>query len=113
MTIHIWVPDYESGIGGIQTLSRFIVRALRDRLPNSNLHVFAKNDTSVSNRPDEPATKVAPLGWWSPSQRTTAFTLKLLQCAWRERPDLIVTTHVNFAPVAHLLQKLLRIPFVA
>src|SRR5712691_216899 len=113
MKIHIWVPDYESGIGGIQTLSRFIVRALRDCLPDARLHVFAKNDASVPNRHNEPATEVSPMGWWSSSQRTAAFTLKLLRCAWHERPDLIITTHVNFAPVAHLLQKLLGIPFVA
>ncbi len=113
MTVHVWVPDYESGIGGIQTLSRFVVRALRDCLPNVRLHVFAKNDTSAADLDDEPATEVSPLGWWSPSQRTAAFTLKLLLCAWRERPDLIITTHVNFAPVAGWLQKLLKIPFLA
>ena len=113
MTLHIWVPDYESGAGGIQTLSRFIVRALRDCLPNAKLSVFAKNDTSTPDRNEESATEVFPSGWWSPSQRTAAFTLKLLRYAWRDRPDLIITTHVNFAPVAHWLQKLLKIPFLA
>jgi glycosyltransferase involved in cell wall biosynthesis len=113
MTVHVWVPDYESGAGGIQTLSRFIVRALRDCLPNAKLNVFAKNDTSTPDRNEEPATEVFPSGWWSPSQRTAAFTLKLLRYAWRDRPDLIITTHVNFAPVAHWLQKLLKIPFLA
>ncbi len=113
MTIHIWVPDYESGIGGIQTLSRFIVRAVKDCFPDASLHVFAKNDASVPNRDNELATEVSPMGWWSPSQRTTAFALKLLRCAWYERPDLIITTHVNFAPVARWLQKLFGIPFLA
>jgi glycosyltransferase involved in cell wall biosynthesis len=113
MTVHVWVPDYGSGIGGIQTFSRFIVRALRDCLPTANLHVFAKNDTAHSDPNDQPGTKVSPSGWWNPSQRTAAFTLKLLRSAWYEHPDLIITTHVNFAPVAHSVQRLFRIPFIA
>ena len=46
MKIHVWVPDYASAIGGIQTFSRFIVRGLRDVLPGAEIAVFSKNDTS-------------------------------------------------------------------
>jgi glycosyltransferase involved in cell wall biosynthesis len=113
MKIHIWVPEYELGLGGIQALSRFIVRAARDCFPSADLTVLAKNDASFPDRAGEAATRVDIAGYWNPSLRTIAFTCKLLRAAWRERPDLILTTHVNFAPVAHVLQKVLQIPFVA
>src|SRR5947207_5466538 len=113
MKIHVWVPDYASAIGGIQTFSRFIVRGLRDVLPGAEIAVFSKNDTSYPDPESDPADKFTPMGWWSPKLRTTEFAWKLFRSAAWEHPDFIVTTHVNFAPVAHWLQKLFRIPFLA
>src|SRR5207249_8881600 len=112
MKIHVWVPDYASAIGGIQTFSRFIVRGLRDVLPGAEIAVFSKNDTSYPDPESDPADKFTPMGWWSPKLRTTEFAWKLFRSAAWEHPDFIVTTHVNFAPVAHWLQKLFRMPFL-
>ena len=113
LRIHVWVPDYASAIGGIQTFSRFIVRALRDVFPESEIAVFSKNDTSYPDPASDPANNFTPMGWWTPKLRTPEFAWKLFQSAARERPDFVVTTHVNFAPVAHWLQKLFHIPYVA
>jgi glycosyltransferase involved in cell wall biosynthesis len=113
MKIHVWVPDYVSSMGGVQTLSRFLVRALRECLPDADLTVFSKNDRSVPDSAENSATRFSTVGWWALPQRTAAFTVELFRCAMRERPDLIITTHVNFAPVAHWLQKLFGIPFIA
>jgi len=89
----------------IQTFSRFIVRGLRDVLPGAEIAVFSKNDTSYPDPESDPADKFTPMGWWSPKLRTTEFAWKLFRSAAWEHPDFIVTTHVNFAPVAHWLQK--------
>ena len=113
MKIHVWVPDYASAIGGIQTFSRFIVRGLRDVFPESEIAVFSKNDTSYPDPASDPADSFAPMGWWTPRLRTPEFAWELFQSAARERPDIVVTTHVNFAPVAHWLRKLFHIPYVA
>ena len=113
LRIHVWVPDYASAIGGIQTFSRFIVRALRDVFPEAEIAVFSKNDTSYPDPASDPANSFTPMGWWNPKLRTPEFAWGLLQAAARERPDVVITAHVNFAPVARLLQKLLRIPYVA
>lgn len=113
LRIHVWVPDYASAIGGIQTFSRFIVRALRDVFPESEIAVFSKNDTSYPDPASDPATRFDPMGWWTPKLRTPEFAWELFQSGARERPDFVVTTHVNFAPVAHWLQRLFRIPYVA
>jgi glycosyltransferase involved in cell wall biosynthesis len=113
MKIHVWVPDYASAIGGIQTFSRFIVRALRDVFPESEISVFSKNDTSYPDPASDPADSFTPMGWWSPKLRTPEFAWKLFRSAARQRPDIVVTAHVNFAPVAHWLHKLFHIPYVA
>ena len=113
MKIHVWVPDYASAIGGIQTFSRFIVRALRDVFPESKIAVFSKNDTSYPDPAFDPADSFTPMGWWTPKLRTPEFAWELFQSAARHRPDFILTTHVNFAPVAYWLRKLVRIPYVA
>src|SRR5437667_5333269 len=100
MKVHVWVPDYVSASGGIQALSRFLVRALRECLPDAEIVIFSKNDRSLPDPEDNTVIQFSTVGWWAPSQRTAAFTVELLRCAVRERPDLIITTHVNFTPIA-------------
>ena len=111
--IHVWVPDYTSAIGGIQTFSRFLVRGLRDVLPTAEITVFSKNDTSYPDPGSDPADKFMPLGWWYPSLRTLSFADELFRAALHDRPDFVITAHVNFAPVAHWLKRLFHIPFIA
>jgi len=113
MTIHVWVPEYTSAVGGIQTFSRFVIRALRDIFPRVELEVFSKNDTSFPDPTNNSATIFRPLGWWPTRLRTAAFAAELTQRAVRERPNLIITTHANFAPVANSMKSLLGIPYLA
>lgn len=113
MKIHVWVPDYASAIGGIQTFSRFLVRALRDIFPDARIAVFSKNDTSYPDPASDPSNDFTLLGWWPSRLRTAAFAMELFRRAAKERPDLIITTHVNFAPVARSLKKLFRVPYIA
>ena len=113
MTIHVWVPEYTSAVGGIQTFSRFVIRALRDIFPRAELEVFSKNDTSFPDPANNSATIFRPLGWWPTRLRTAAFAAELTGRAVRERPNLIITTHANFAPVAHSMKSLLGIPYLA
>jgi glycosyltransferase involved in cell wall biosynthesis len=111
--IHVWVPDFSGAMGGIQTFSRFLVRGFKECHDNVELSVFAKNDVSAPEPEDRALARFHSLGMWSRWQRTPAFTLKLLQSGYRERPDLIVVAHANFAPVADWLKRLCGIPFIA
>lgn len=113
MRIHIWVPEYTSAVGGIQTFSRFMVRGLRELFPSAKLDVFSKNDRSLPDPATDPADNFIPLGWWPARLRTGAFALEIVTHAVRDRPTLIVLTHANFAPVAHMMKKALKIPFLA
>ncbi len=107
------MPDYASAIGGIQTLSRFLVRALREILPEARICVISKNDTSYPELNADWTTTFTPLGWWPPKLRTVSLSVELFRRAAFERPDLIITTHPNFSPVAYWLEKAFGIPYVA
>src|SRR5262249_14796957 len=111
---HIWVPDYESATGGIQVFSRFLVRAIADCFPDSQITILSKNDSSFPILPKHTGQiRFDCTGWWAPSHRTAAYTSQLIKYGLRHRPDLIVCGHVNFSPVARWLKQIARIPFLA
>ena len=110
--IHVWVPDFAGATGGIQTFSRFLVHGLKRCFPQANLTVFAKNDTSVPSPEESEMARFHSVGTWPGWQRTVAFTSMLITNAIRHKPDLIVIAHINFAPAAHLVHRLMGIPYV-
>jgi glycosyltransferase involved in cell wall biosynthesis len=112
--VHIWIPDYASATGGIQAFSRFLIRAVGDCLPDAELSVFSKNDISkpIFSARKHP-TQFYSAGRWKGLIRTGAFVCRVIGQALRDRPNLILSAHVNFTPVAYLLKRLLRIPYVA
>ena len=112
--IHIWIPDYESAMGGIQVFSRFFIRALGECLPEAEFSVLSKNDNSFPVLP-LPAgrNRFTCAGWWPRAIRTPAFACRLLAHTLRHRPDLVLTTHVNFSPVASWAKRLAGVPYVA
>ncbi len=112
--IHIWVPDIDSAKGGIQAFSRFFVRAVTEVFPTARVAVFSKNDPAPPERElSARSVRFDCTGWWPAGQRTVAFTRLLVANALRERPDLIVSTHVNFAQVGHWLRKFTGARFAA
>ena len=113
-TVHLWVPDYESSVGGIQTFTRFFVRAVGECLPQAHLTIFSKQDNSQpAFKPRKPPVEFHCAGWWPTRIRTAAFTTRILTSALKHRPELILSTHVNFAPVAAWLKRLRPVCFAA
>lgn len=113
MKIHVWVPEYTSEVGGIQTFSRFLVRGLRAGFPDAVISVFAKNDTTYPTARDSAYDKFFPFGVWPLSLRTQAFAMALFFGALRDRPEIIFVGHANFAPVAAALLKFLTTKVMA
>ena len=112
--VHLWVPDYESSAGGIQTFTRFFVKAVGECLPSAQITVFSKQDNSQPVfAPHQPPVNFSCAGWWPARLRTGAFTAQLLGSALRRKPDLILSTHVNFAPMAAWLKRLQPVRFAA
>lgn len=111
--LHIWIPDYASAPGGIQVFSRFVIRAVAEGVAHAQLSVFSKNDRAGAGSWGEPRAALRCAGRWPAAIRTLAFACQLVAHAHRQQPDLILTTHVNFAPVARWLKRRLGIPYVA
>jgi glycosyltransferase involved in cell wall biosynthesis len=105
LKIHTWAPAFTGFGGGISAFSRELAVALRDL--GHDVRLFGKMDRSGDfNR----------LPLWGTSKftrvaRSHAFAAGVLASAARHRPNHIISTHVNFAPVAEIARRTLGIPF--
>lgn len=134
LRIHVWVPELVSKRGGIQTFSRCLIEALVEIVGSENVQVMAKNDArgeapggkreevsakqdgdkKITRDTDNLATSRFALrasathGWgnWPASLRTLIFFFGIIWHAFRDRPDLIISTHLNFG-IAGYVAKLL------
>jgi glycosyltransferase involved in cell wall biosynthesis len=118
-TIHVWAQSFEANPGGIQTFTRFLVQAVCELYPEAEIVVFAKNDsasklcpavTSQQSAVRQDGDWFAPrsivgFGKWPSALRAAAFAFSAVRHARRDQPDLIISTHVNLAPVARLAKK--------
>lgn len=93
---HLWVPDLDASRGGVQAFSHFLERALRAIAPRRLLRTLVKR--SLESR-------------WFRSE-TPVFAASLLWAGIRHRPDLVISSHVNFLPVARLLKRLFGTPYI-
>ena len=111
--IHVWLPDIFQFKGGIQVYSAFLVQALEQVLPNSDRHIFLKNDTHVTEDIQfNKQTKISFAGRWKNTfWHTPIFAAQVLLAAIAERPDLIICGHINFSPLAAKIFNLLKIPY--
>src|SRR5262249_41470875 len=75
-----------------------------------NVQVMAKNDLSRTD-PDKTPAPVRGWGNWPPSARSIFFLFGIIRAALRDRPDLIVTTHLNFGIAAYILKLLTGTPY--
>lgn len=110
--IHLWVPGLFDFKGGIQTYSRFLLQALETVLPQAQIRVFILHDHSGPPS-HSPQVNFQTTGHLPARLRTAAFSLLTLQAGLQERPDLVITTHVNFTPVARWLKHLAGVPYWA
>jgi len=110
--IHVWVPDLYSTTGGIQTFSQRFIEALNKQSIPDRIHILVKNDLVKDIPVGALNGRVHVCGQCTPSLRTQYFAWECLQSAWRERPRLIISTHLHFGPLARLAQNLVGVPYV-
>ena len=125
LRIHVWVPELISKRGGIQTFSRCLVEALAETVGNDHVRVMAKNDRVTNlkhpagsrkaekqkSRPDAQSLGSGPAptaGWgqWPASLRTLVFFFGIIVSAVRDRPDLVISTHLNFGIAGYAVKLL-------
>ncbi|MFZ4730290.1 MAG: glycosyltransferase family 4 protein [Pseudanabaena sp.] len=111
--IHVWLPDIFQFKGGIQVYSAFLIQALEQVLPDSDRHVFLKNDTHATEDIEfDEQTQISFAGRWkSTFWHTPIFAAQVLLAAIKDRPDLIICGHINFSPLAAKIFNLLKIPY--
>lgn len=109
---HLWFPNIFEFKGGIQVYSAFLLDALQAIAPATRYDIFLKHDR---RRPPELARRenlcFHCTGIWNLSIRTFVFASQILLYGWLEKPDLIITTHLNFTPAADWLKRRLGIPY--
>jgi glycosyltransferase involved in cell wall biosynthesis len=101
--LHFWIPEW-NGPGGIQACSRNLVRACVDLLPKTDMHLLVRNGPFSR---DDGCGKItgATAGAAPLSCRRPAYAALLAATTLRRRPDLVIITHLHFAPIAHWLQR--------
>jgi glycosyltransferase involved in cell wall biosynthesis len=111
--LQIWVPELIAREGGIQSYSIEMVEAAAGILGPDRVTVLSKlDDPKALQERFGGKVKTYATGNIPAVLRTPAFALLLLAVAFLEGPDLILSTHANFSPVAAWLQKWKGIPAV-
>ncbi|MBW4643771.1 MAG: glycosyltransferase [Goleter apudmare HA4340-LM2] len=113
-TFHLWFPNIFEFKGGIQTYSAFLLEALQNLYPSDRYEVFLKHDKS----PAADFSSLAPTEFhctgFMPSQlRTPTFAAQLFGWGFWQRPDLVISSHLNFAVVGRQLRRLTGTPYWA
>jgi glycosyltransferase involved in cell wall biosynthesis len=113
--IHIWIPDLFSFTGGIQAFSRYLINAVQAgplESSLSRLRGVIKSDMPSDIPGGRAAEMFSGCGHWPARLRAPRFALECLGHVWRERPDLIVSTHLNFGPIARIAQSGFGTPYI-
>lgn len=111
---HLWLPDIFAFKGGIQVYSSFLLEAIQTIDREANYSVFLKHDREYqSNNLYLPNTNFHFTGKIPLSLRTPFFATQLIANGIVQKPDLIITTHLNFTVAAYWLKHLLGIPYIA
>lgn len=105
MNMHVWAPGFSVFQGGIGSFSRAFVMALRDL--GHDLRLYGKSD-SAGTWQDFPLWGA---GHSFARLQTPRFAAGLLAACARERPDHVISAHLNFGPVAYLAKRLFGVPY--
>jgi glycosyltransferase involved in cell wall biosynthesis len=101
-----------STAGGIQTFSQHFLDALSKEVGSERIRIVLKNDFSEAVLNHNGFGNVTGCGNWPRTLRSARFASECLSHAWNERPRLIVSTHLNFGPLARIIKQFMGIPYV-
>lgn len=89
------VPELFASDGGIQAYSRALIFSFAQAFPLATVRVFILNDS----RYDIPAFFYPNVQLFPCGRRKSLFVGQIFSKARRAKPRLIVSTHINFAPL--------------
>jgi glycosyltransferase involved in cell wall biosynthesis len=105
LNLHVWAPAFTGFGGGIAAFSREMVNGLQEL--GHSVRLYGKNDRSGT----WPGHHLTGSGIFVKPVRTIRFAASGLAGAGSHRPDHIISTHVNFGPVAQLAKRMFGVPF--
>jgi glycosyltransferase involved in cell wall biosynthesis len=100
LKLHVWAPSFTGFGGGIAAFSRHMASGLSDL--GHELRLFGKNDSSGSWSGHD-LTGSKP---FRGPTRTAGFAVSTLAAVFRSPPQHIISTHLNFGPLALLAKRL-------
>ena len=105
MKVHLWVPGIAGFGGGIASFSREVALALQSL--GHDLHLMSKLD------PPGTWHSIPLRGAGNLPQRlqTPVFAAQALGSYARRRPAHVITTHLNFSPLAFCIKRLFQTPY--
>lgn len=103
--IHLWVPELDLTLGGIQAFSHFLLRALKVAVPRVRIRTLAKSGFATNADHCHTGRVPGPL-------RTLVYAATLLSAGLRFQPAMVIATHANFLPAARLLNRWRGVPYV-
>ncbi|NJM44749.1 MAG: glycosyltransferase family 4 protein [Alkalinema sp. RU_4_3] len=111
--IHFWSPGLFDFKGGIQVFSGFLLKALQDLYPQVDCQAFMMHDRPRKKPPQysHERTTFHYMGQMPLRLRTQAFATQVLGYGLIQKPNLVVTTHLNFTIAAYQLKRLRQIPY--
>lgn len=116
--IHFWAPNLFEFKGGIQVYLTDILVAIarlnKQKNTSSNIDVLIVDKLDLGKPEgtfESSHFSFAFIGKVPKALQTLYFSLKILVTALEQRPNLILCGHLNFAPIAYLLDRWLGIPY--
>lgn len=104
--IDLLLPELFAADGGIQRYSLTLIQSLQVVRPRTTLRVFIRND-----QPQHiPGKGWAGIRWYPARGSSARMARSLARAAYRQRPQLLLSTHPNFAPLQVLHQRLTGSP---
>ncbi|MBH8555310.1 glycosyltransferase [Nostocaceae cyanobacterium CENA357] len=110
--VHFWFPNIFDVKGGIQTYLQALLIAATEYIPNLKIEVYNKLDKNKSKR--ESVSNHVDFHFYGNiphTIRSIYFAVSLILDSINKRPNLILTGHINFAPVAYWIHRLIGIHY--
>lgn len=99
-------------MGGIQTYSAFMLKAMQNLIADAACNVFLKNDSGRSNGEHNQSGANFFFAGIAPKKlRNYYFAGQIFRQAMWRRPDLVITTHPHFSVIAYYLKAVMGVPY--
>ena len=105
LRVHVWAPAFTGFGGGISVFSRELALGMKDL--GHDVRLYGK----IDRRAQFNGLPIWGTGTYTRASRNHVFAAGVLLAVARRRPDHIISTHVNFAPVAAIAQKAFGTPY--